>query len=160
VKTRVRVLLLVVAAAVVALAALIGRGAYIVLHNLTITPSTAITAAAQFSDLRRHFPERAPLIQIDDPLRARVHVNHPPRSAPLTHLDGFEILVWQADEQKLVRTRAPLWMMRMSTLSLLSQVGLAPSSLQLTVDDVERYGPGVILDFTSPKGDRALVVAR
>ena len=131
-----------------------------VLRNLSITRSTASVAAAQFDELRRRFLERPPLIQIDDPLHARVHVNHPPRSAPLAPLDGFEILVWQADQQKLVHTRAPLWMMRFSALNVMSELGIAPGSVQVTVDDVQRYGPGVVVDFTSPKGDRALVVVR
>ena len=158
--TRTRALLLVVAVAVLALVALMGRGAYIVLHNLSVTRSTARLAAAQFDELRRPFPERPPLIQIDDPRHARVHVNHPLRSAPLAALEGFEILVWQADEEKIVHTRAPLWMMRFSALSVMSELGIAPGSVQVTVDDVQRYGPGVIVDYTSPKGDRALVVVR
>jgi hypothetical protein len=158
--TRVRVLLLVAGVVVVAFVALVGRGAYIVLHNLSITSSTASAAALQFDQLRRRFPERTPLIQIDDPMRARVRVNHPPRTAPLTHVDGFEMLVWKADDQELTHTKAPLWMMRLSTMNLLSEAGLVPGSLRLTVDDVERYGPGVIIDFTSPKGDRVLVVAQ
>jgi len=158
--TRARTLVLVAGVVVVALIAIVGRGAYIVLHNLSVTSSTASAAAVQFDQLRRRFPERVPLIQIDDPTRARVHVNHPPRTAPVTHIDGFELLVWKADDQEITHTKAPLWMMRLSTMSLLSEIGLAPGSLRLTVDDVERYGPGVVIDFTSPKGDRVLVVAQ
>src|SRR5438128_9114933 len=115
--TRVRVLLLVAGVVVVAFVALVGRGAYIVLHNLSITSSTASAAALQFDQLRRRVPERTPLIQIDDPMRARVLVNHPPRNAPLTHVDGFEMLVWKADDQELTHTKAPLWMMRLSTMN-------------------------------------------
>ena len=159
-KTRTRYLLLIVAVLVIALVAVVGRGVYIVVKNLSITESTAALAAVQFDEIRRRFPERAPLIEIKDPRRSRVRVNHPPRTAPLVHVDGFEILVWKADDQELTHTKAPLWMMRLSTLSILSQVGLVPSSLQLTVDDVERNGPGVVIDFTSPKGDRVLVVAQ
>ena len=158
--TRARTVVLVVGVVVVALLAIAGRGAYIVLRNLSITRSTASLAAEQFDELRRQFPERPPLIQIDDPMHARVHVNHAHPSAPLTQVGGFEILVWQAEEQKLVHTRAPLWVMRMSALNLLSELGMAPGSVQLTVDDVRRYGPGVIVDFTKPDGDRALVVVR
>jgi hypothetical protein len=160
VQTKVKVVLSVVTALVIALIALAGTGAFIVFRNLSVTRPTSSDAAVQIDALRRRFPARPPLIDIDDPLRGRVHVNHPPLSAPLKHLQEFEILAWQADEGKLVHTRAPIWMMRFSTLSLLSEFGLAPRSMRLTVDDVERYGPGVVLDFTSPRGDRALVVAR
>jgi hypothetical protein len=160
VTTRVRVVLSIAGVIGVALVGLIGTGMYSVFRNLRVTQPTLGAATAQLDEVRHRFPQRAPLIEIDDALRGRVHVNHPPRTAPLTHLEGFEILVWKADEQKLVRTRAPLWMMRFSTLNLLSELGLMPGTLQLTVDDVERYGPGVVIDFTGPRGDRALVVVQ
>jgi hypothetical protein len=137
-----------------------GTGAFIVLRNLRITRPAASTLDAQFDEVRHRFPARPPLIQIDDPLRGRVHVNHPPDSAPLQHLDRFEILAWEAEDGKLVQTRAPIWMMRFSSLNLLSEFGLAPGSIRLTVDDVERYGPGIVVDFTSPKGDRVLVIVQ
>jgi hypothetical protein len=160
VQTRTRVVLSLAAVAVVGIVALMGTGAFIVLRNLRITRPPASAMDAHFNDVRHRFPPRPPLIEIDDPLRGRVHVNHPPDSAPLQRLDRFEILAWQAEEGKLVQTRAPIWMMRFSTLNLLSEFGLAPGSMRLTVDDVQRYGPGVVLDFTSPKGDRALVVVQ
>ena len=159
-QTKVKIVLSVVAALVICLIALAGTGAFIVFRNLSVTRPTSSDAAVQIDALRRRFPARAPLIDIDDAARGRVHVNHPPLSAPLKHLEEFEILAWQADEGKLVHTRAPIWMMRFSTLNVLSEFGLAPASVRLTVDDVERYGPGVVLDFTSPKGDHALVVVR
>ena len=159
-KTRTRVILSLVAVAVIGIVALMGTGAVIVLRNLRITRPAASTLDAQFDEVRHRFPARPPLIQIDDPLRSRVHVNHPPDSAPLQRLDRFEILAWQAEDEKLVQTRAPIWMMRFSMLNLLSEFGLAPGSLRLTVDDVQRYGPGVVIDFTSPKGDRVLIIAQ
>ena len=159
-QTRTRVALALVAVAVVGVVALMGTGAFIILRNLRITRPAANTLDARFDDVRHRFPARPPLIQIDDPLHGRVHVNHPPDSAPLQRLDRFEILAWQAEDEKLVQTRAPIWMMRFSMLNLLSEFGLAPGSLRLTVDDVQRYGPGVVIDFTSPKGDRVLVIAQ
>jgi hypothetical protein len=36
--------------------------------------------------------------------------------------------------------------MRFSSVNLLSQVGIAPSRYRLTVQDIERYGPGIVVD--------------
>ena len=105
----------------VGVVALMGTGAFIILSNLRITRPAASTLAARFDEVRRRFPTRPPLIQVDDALRRRVHVNHPPDSAPLRRLDRFEILAWQAEDEKLVQTRAPVWMMRFSMLNLLSE---------------------------------------
>jgi hypothetical protein len=160
VKTRSRVILSLVAVAVAGIVALMGTSAFIVLKNLSVTNPTKREAFAHMDALRHRFPERAPLIDGESPRVDTLRVNHPPRTAPVKQLEGFEILVWKEDDQEFVHTRAPLWMMRLSTMSILSEFGLAPRSLRLTVDDVERYGPGVVIDFTSPKGDRVLVVVQ
>jgi flagellar motor switch/type III secretory pathway protein FliN len=47
--------------------------------------------------------------------------------------------------------------MTFSVENLLANVGVRLGGLSLTVADVERYGPGVVLDFTPPPGGRVLV---
>ena len=159
-KSSTRTVLWIVALVVVALVAILGTGAFIILTNLRTTEPTAAEAFAELDALRNKFPPRPPLIEIDDPLHGRVHVNRPPLSAPPTGVTTFEVLAWKAKEGELVRTHAPLWLMRFSTLNLLSRIGLAPASIQLTIDDVLRYGPGVVVDFTMPKGDRVVLVVQ
>lgn len=33
----------------------------------------------------------------------------------------------------------------------------APAKFRLTVNDIERYGPGIVVDYGSPKASRVLV---
>jgi hypothetical protein len=40
--------------------------------------------------------------------------------------------------------------MRFSTANIVSRLGIAPSKFRLTVADVERYGPGIVVDFRQP----------
>lgn len=47
--------------------------------------------------------------------------------------------------------------MNFSADDLLARFGVPVGGLSLTVADVERYGPGVMLDFTPPAGGRVLV---
>lgn len=51
----------------------------------------------------------------------------------------------------------PLWLMRFSTLNITSQLGIAPEKLRLTVGDVQRYGPGIIADYSAEGSFRVLV---
>jgi hypothetical protein len=47
--------------------------------------------------------------------------------------------------------------MRFSTANIASQLGITPSKFRLTVNDVERYGPGIVVDFGSQGAFRVLV---
>jgi hypothetical protein len=51
----------------------------------------------------------------------------------------------------------PLWLLRFSSVNILSQIGLAPEKLRLTVQDIERYGPGVVVDYNQPGAARLLM---
>jgi hypothetical protein len=67
------------------------------------------------------------------------------------------VLAFDGRTGKLVRSRAPVWWMNFSAESLLARVGAPLGAVALTVADVERYGPGVVLDFSPPAGGRVLV---
>jgi len=156
---RTRVVLGVVGVAVALVVGLLGTGAFIVLRNLRITESTPAEAAALIDEARARYTSRPPLIEID-PVRKSVHINRPSPAEARKPVDHIEIFAWQADEGKLVRTRAPLWLMRFSMMNVLSQFGLTPDAVRVTVDDVERYGQGRLVDVTTPAGDRALVLVQ
>ena len=40
---------------------------------------------------------------------------------------------------------------------VLSKLGVGPANLRLTVQDLERYGSGIVIDFGHPGKDRAIV---
>jgi hypothetical protein len=47
--------------------------------------------------------------------------------------------------------------MRFSTLNIAAQRGVARSKFRLTVSDVERYGPGIVVDYGSQGAFRVFV---
>jgi hypothetical protein len=49
--------------------------------------------------------------------------------------------------------------MRFSSINILSHLGIAPERFSLTVQDLERYGPGIIVDFRHPGVNRVLIWA-
>ena len=71
--------------------------------------------------------------------------------------ETVHILTWDGDDNKLLRTSVPLWLMRFSSINILSNLGIAPERFSLTVKDIERYGPGVIVDFRRPGQNRVLL---
>jgi hypothetical protein len=115
------------------------------------------TEAVQAIDaVKTRFPSRPPLVEIADPRTADIRINRP-ADASRSNVDTVHILNWKGDTGELVRADVPLWLMRFSTVNILSQLGIAPAKFRLTVADIERYGPGILVDYGSRGAFRVLV---
>jgi len=144
-----------VAIAILGFAALAGTGAYYFFRHLDATPSTEAETLKAFDVQRAKFGTRQPLLEIVDPASADIRINR------TTHPEGrrastMHIISWNA-EGETVRTDMPLWLMRFSSINILSKLGIAPEKFRLTIDDVERYGPGIVVDFRQPGRIAAMV---
>lgn len=145
-----------VALIAVALVALAATGAYFVLRHMEKRAGSETEAVQAIDAVKARFGSRAPLVEIIDPQRADVRINRPVEaSAP--RVDTIHVINWKSDTGELIRTDVPLWLMRFSTLNIASQLGIAPEKFRLTVGDVERYGPGIVVDYGSQGTFRMLV---
>jgi hypothetical protein len=143
-----------------ALARIVGGGAAVMVwRQTTITQAQAPDANREFESVRAPFVARPPLVEIVDPgpIMVDVRVHRAAESAPRQAVQFFNVIAFDGHTKKLVRTRAPVWWMNFSAESLLARFGVPLGNLALTVADVERYGPGVVLDFSPPGGGRVLV---
>lgn len=142
----VKIALIVVVVGAALFLALAGTGAYYFLRHLETRTASEKQVQPDFDAVRTRFGARQALIEIIDPAKGDVRIN---RS---THPEGrrastLHVLTWEGDESRQLRTDVPLWLMRFSSVNVLSQVGIAPSRYRLTVQDIERYGPGIVVDF-------------
>jgi hypothetical protein len=145
-----------VALIVVALVALGATGAYFVLRHMEKRAGSEAEVVQAMDAVKARFRSRPPLIEIIDPQRADIRINRPVEaSAP--RVDTIHVINWKSDTGELIRTDVPLWLMRFSTLNIASQLGIAPEKFRLTVGDVERYGPGIVVDYGSQGAFRMLV---
>jgi len=155
-RTWVKVTLGGVALIAVALVALAGTGAYFVLRHMEKRAGSEAEAVKAIDAVKARFPPRPPLVELADPRRADIRINRP-ADASAVSVDTIHVINWQKDTGELSRTEVPLWLMRFSSVNILSQLGIAPQKFRLTVRDVERYGPGVVVDYGSPGAHRVLV---
>ena len=133
-----------------------GVGAYFVLGNMTRGNAGEAEALREIEAIRARFGARPPLVEIVDPRRADIRINRLQNDSG-TRVTTVHVVNWSAESGELMRTAAPLWLMRFSSVNLLSQLGVAPARFQLTVSDIERYGPGIVVDYGSPGFVRVLV---
>lgn len=155
-RTWVKVTLGGVALIALALAALGGTGAYFVLRHMETKASAESEAVQAIEAVKGRFGVRPPLLEIVDPQRADIRINRSV-DASQTPVTTIHVINWKSDTHELMRTEMPLWLMRFSSVNILSQLGVAPARFRLTVADIQRYGPGIIVDYGSRGTSRVLV---
>jgi hypothetical protein len=155
-RTWVKATIGVVVLIAVAFMALMATGAYFVGRNMERHTSAEADADKEFEAIKARFGTRLPLIEIGNPVSTDIRINRP-TDASTASVDTLHILNWKAENRELMRTAAPVWLLRFSSLNIASRLGLAPERFRLTVGDIQRYGPGIIVDYGKPGEFRVLV---
>ena len=130
-------------------------------QNLTMQQTTDREAQSEFEAIRQRFPNQSPLLAIRDG-RTVYSTNRSP-AGPGTSLDRLHVLVWEPDDERLASISIPFWLLRLkSTPIQLSSYasGMNDDDINLRPEDIEKYGPGIILDTSGRSGERILLWAR
>ena len=160
VKTWVWVVAGIFVAGLLFLVALGAAGYYFVRQTIDTQKVTGAAAAAEFDSVRAKFASQRALIELDedgDLVRANTD-RKPPANA--SRPETLIVMAHDPDDGGLVRVRVPFWLLRMKPDS--GKIDFGGSSvdledLKLTVADLERWGPTLILDQRNRGGDRVLV---
>ena len=119
------------------------------------------TAESQFAAIRAKFPGQEPLIQMREgrPQIVAERVSEPGSGKLLTTL---HILAFDSDEEKVVTFSLPFWILRMKSgpirISAYSQ-GWDDRGVSFRIEDIEKHGPGIIVDHTERSEGRVLIWA-
>jgi hypothetical protein len=144
------------AIAIAAILALAGTAGYFVWRNFERQGATEAAAVREIETIRTRFGARPPLVEIKDPKRLDVRINRLASSGG-SKVTTVHVFNWKGEDGEIARAEMPLWLMRFSSINILSKLGVAPSQVRLTVDDIQRYGPGIVVDYNQPGAIRVLV---
>jgi hypothetical protein len=137
---------------------LAAAGLWFVRSHVNVQPTTVAAATTDFQAIRQRFATQKPLIELDDHGNF-VHANTD-RPNGAKQPDSLNVMAYDAREEHIVRVEIPFWILRLKTRGTLVDVGSGNIDLQklrLTVDDLERFGPTLIVDHTDMNGSRVLV---
>lgn len=161
VNTWVLVVVGVVVVGILGLIALAAAGLYFFARNVETRVASPAAASQEFDAVRARFAEQKPLIELDDRGRfLRAHTDRPahPDSPPPGQV---HVLVFDPDDGRIVSMSVPFWLLRLqrrgSTAFSVDGQRMDLEDLGITVEDLERYGPTLILDHATPSGERVLV---
>jgi hypothetical protein len=141
------------------LVAIAGFGIYFVAKQVDTVAASPATADQTFEQERIRFKDQKPLIELDgdDNIRA-THFNDPVPATP-RKLESLRVMAWDSDDERLVRIDIPFWLLRLKEdpLDILADSGIHGKRVRITVADIERMGPRLLIDHRGRRGDRVLV---
>jgi hypothetical protein len=146
----------------------VGIGAIVVVtawfqQNMQVESSTDQGAQTEFESIRQKFGGREPLLEMHDgaPRYTKAREANPLTAGAA--LSTFNVLVWDPDEERLARIALPFWVLRMKSDPIQFGAyasGFDEGGISLRPEDIEKYGPGIILDTGTSSGERVLLWAQ
>ena len=140
--------------------AMAGAGLYFFSRNISARTVTATTAASEFDSIRARFAGQKALIELDEHGNfLRANTDRPAPANP-QRPETLYVLAFDPDDGSLVRLTVPFWLLRLKVSDARIDFGnnrMDLEDLKLTVEDLERYGPALVLDQMNSGGDRVLV---
>jgi hypothetical protein len=160
VKTWVWVVLAVVVIGILGVITMAGVGIYFFSQHIDTRSASPMVAAKDFDEVRKRFEGQKPLIELDE--RGHFLRANPDRPSPDNPKapDNLYVLAFDPDDGRIVRVTIPFWLLRLKaggTTIDFNGNAMDLEDLKLTVEDLERFGPTLIVDHRETAGDRVLV---
>jgi len=141
---------------------LIGTVAYLVSRQVSVQTVPAQQGTEEFERIRASLAGQKPFIEMpaEDsdaaPIVHRELETHEPG-----RLSTIHVRVWVASDRKLVRVDLPMWTLRLMGNNPITisgnDEGFRGIKLKVTPEEIERRGPGLILDHAGPRGERIVI---
>lgn len=121
--------------------------------------ASAQTAAVEFQTLRDRFAGQQPLLDMD-----HRQVRGPASVVTAQPLHAFHTVIFDTrGGDRLVHITAPYWLARafarhdgefrwLGELTFFDDTEFDPESIRLSLQQVERHGPGLVADYRHPNG--------
>jgi hypothetical protein len=160
VKTWVWVVVGIAVVCILGVVALAGVGLYFFTQHIDTRSVSPTVAAQDFDEVRKRFDSQKPLIELDE--RGRFLRANPDRhgQSNIRAPENLYVLAFDPDDGRIVRVTIPFWLLRMKaggTTIDFNGNRMDLEDLKLTVEDLERFGPTLIVDHRETTGDRVLV---
>lgn len=151
--------------------AVVGGGIFMFRQHVHTEAVPKQAAVQEFERQRTRFAGQQPLIQVTkvEDNDSKVVVHRPPGTAARhTDLQAIRVLTYDERNGRIVNVDVPIWLARWAFRnrgeSGRGRVTFGNSSVEfesgdLTFEDIERHGPGLILDAVDTRGAQVLVWA-
>jgi len=111
--------------------------------------------------VRARFPGQQPLIQMVDG-QPQLVAERASQAPTQTKLTTVHVIAFDRDEGNLVNVSLPFWLLRMKSGPIrvsAYQQGWDDRGVSFRVEDIEKHGPGIIVDVTRAGEGRVIIWA-
>jgi len=131
-------------------------------ENMQVTRDvTENTAVSEFDAVYAKYPGQTPLIQMVDD-RPQLVTDGGGRSSGTRSLTTLHVIGFDSNSEEMVRFSLPFWLLRLKSgpirLSAYQQ-GWDDRGVSFRIEDIEKSGPGIIIDAKQRNEGRLLVWA-
>jgi hypothetical protein len=150
----------VAATGLLALVGVAGAGVYFVSRHVQAQDTTGAEAIDAFDRITTGFANRRALYELDAQERPRLTAALsalPTSSATPTSL---MVQAWDPDQERLVRLSLPFWLLRLGPEKMRvsrREHGFDFHQLDLDINELQRIGPALVLDYRNQDGVRVLL---
>jgi hypothetical protein len=125
-------------------------------------PANEWTARQKFEAVAKRFEGQQPLLVIEE---GEPVVNKLTRTRPGKPIEALHVMVWDPADERVITLNIPFWLIRMTNgrpihLSSGDRDTMSTPQLNISADDLMRFGPGLILLHTDADGERVIVWAQ
>jgi hypothetical protein len=150
--------------------AVVGGGIFMFRQHVHTEAVPKQTALQEFDKQRKRFAGQQPLIQVSkaEDTDSTVVVHRPPATVVRHDLQAIRVLSYDERNGRIVTADVPIWLARWA-LRDRGGSGRGPvtfgngavefESGDLTFEDIERHGPGLLFDAVDTRGAQVLVWA-
>lgn len=117
-------------------------------------------AESAFAEVRQRFSGRPPVLVFRDGRPEYSGGQKPAAVANPGSLSHMHVIAWDDDDRQLARVSIPFWVLRLKSgpIEFGSYAsGFDDHGVDLTPEDLERFGPGILIDMDGPRGSHVLV---
>jgi hypothetical protein len=160
VKTWVWVAVAIAAVGILGVIAIAGVSLYFFSQHIDTREASPAMAARDFEEISERFKGQRPLIELDKRGEFMRANTDRPASTDGKRPESLNVLVFDPDDGRIVRVTIPFWLLRLKmggTTIDFNGGRMKLEDLKLTVEDLERYGPALVVDHKSTAGERVLV---
>ena len=131
-------------------------------QSMTVNAMNPNRATEEFDAVRARYPGQEPLIRMVDGRPEFIADRATKSGAVTTPLKTLHMMAWDDDEEQLVTFAIPFWLLRLKSgpirLSAYQQ-GWDDRGVSFRIEDLERAGPGIVMDFSERREGRVLIWA-
>jgi hypothetical protein len=150
----------IVVTGILGIIAMAGIGIYFFSQRIETRTETPAGAARSFDQISDRFTGQKPLIELDERGHyLRSNVDRKPVQDAKTP-EALHVMAFEPNDGRIVRVNIPFWLLRLKLRgSAIDFNGnrMELEDLKLTVEDLERYGPALVVDHRAQTGQRVLV---